>query len=194
LIEKSGWRIVTFEVFLIALAYTFFSTFLFPLVIILAFTLFFFRDPPRRIEEGVVSPADGEVDFVSGRKIEIFMSPLDCHVNRSPVDGIITKIVYQSGANFPAYKRRTNAERNEIYINNEDGEFKVTQIAGLFARRIVCYVKEGERVTRGQKIGMIRFGSRVILEVPVNFKFIKKMGERVKAGETIAVRLRIENV
>jgi phosphatidylserine decarboxylase len=194
LIEKSGWKIVTFEVFLIALAYTFFSTFLFPLMIILAFTLFFFRDPPRRIEEGVVSPADGEVDFVSGRKIEIFMSPLDCHVNRSPVDGIITKIVYQSGANFPAYKRRTNAERNEIYINNEDGEFKVTQIAGLFARRIVCYVKEGERVTRGQKIGMIRFGSRVILEVPVNFKFIKKMGERVKAGETIAVRLRIENV
>jgi len=188
LIEKSGWGIIAIEALLTLSAYIYSSSLIVPLAMILAFTLFFFRDPPRNIGEGVVSPADGRVDFVSGRRIEIFMSPFDCHVNRSPVEGIVTRVVYHRGAKFPAYKRGENPERNEIYISNEDGEFKVTQIAGFVARRIVCYVREGERVDKGQKIGIIKFGSRTVLEVPEGFKFTKKVGEKVKAGETIAVK------
>lgn len=188
MIEKSGWGIIAIEALLTLSAYIYSSSLIVPLAMILAFTLFFFRDPPRNIGEGVVSPADGRVDFVSERRIEIFMSPFDCHVNRSPVEGIVTRVVYYKGAKFPAYKRGENPERNEIYISNEDGEFKVTQIAGFVARRIVCYVREGERVEKGQKIGIIKFGSRTVLEVPEGFKFTKKVGEKVKAGETIAVK------
>jgi phosphatidylserine decarboxylase len=190
LIERSAWRIVAVEVLLILFAWAYHPNFTIPLAAIIAFTLFFFRDPSRGVGEGVVSPADGKVDFVSERRIEIFMSPLDCHVNRSPVDGVVTKIVYHPGAKFPAYKRGKNPERNEIYISNGDGEFKVTQIAGFFARRIVCYVREGDRVgvEKGQKIGIIKFGSRVALDMPPGFKFTKGVGEKVKAGETIAVK------
>ncbi len=188
LIERSGWEIIAIELILTLLTYIFFPKLTVPLVMILTFTLFFFRDPPRRVGEGIVSPADGKVDFVSGRRIEIFMGPFDCHVNRSPVEGTVTRVVYHSGAKSPAYKRRENPERNEIYISNRDGEFKVVQIAGFFARRIVCYVREGEKVRKGQKIGIIKFGSRTVLEVPPGFKFTKKVGDRVKAGETIAVK------
>jgi phosphatidylserine decarboxylase len=175
------------------LAYLYLPDVLAVLVVILAFTLFFFRDLPREVGGGVVSPADGRVDFVSGRRIEIFMSPFDCHVNRSPVDGVVKKVVYHPGAKLPAYKRSANPERNEIYISNEDGEFKVIQIAGFVARRIVCYVKEGDKVRKGQKIGIIKFGSRTVLEVPPGFTFTKRAGERVKAGETIAVKLTRSN-
>ncbi|MEM0350152.1 MAG: phosphatidylserine decarboxylase [Archaeoglobaceae archaeon] len=77
---------------------------------------------------------------------------------------------------------------NEISIQALDGIYKVTQIAGIFARRIVCYVREGDEVKKGQKIGLIRFGSRVILELPGGYRFVKKVGEKVKAGETVAMR------
>jgi phosphatidylserine decarboxylase len=191
LIERSGLQIAALEAILVLLASKLLPSLLIPLLILLAFTLFFFRDPPREIAEHIVSPADGRIDFIAGKKIEIFMSPLDCHVNRSPVDGFISRIKYFEGKFLPAYKRCANAERNEIYISNEDGEFKVIQIAGLFARRIVCYVKEGERVEKGQKIGMISFGSRTILELPAGFKATKQVGEKVKAGETIAVKANV---
>jgi phosphatidylserine decarboxylase len=116
------------------------------------------------------------------------MSPFDCHVNRSPVDGTVKKITYKKGKFLPAFKKSSLSERNEIIIHSEDGEFTVTQIAGFFARRIVCYVEEGERVRKGQRIGMIRFGSRVVLEIPENYRILRKEGEKVKAGETIAER------
>jgi len=193
LIERSGTGIILFEIALIPVAYFVSSKLLIPLFIILFFTLFFFRDPSREIGHGVVSPAYGKVDFISGNRIEIFMSPLDCHVNVSPVSGRVVKINYIKGSNFPAFIRKENAERNEIYINNEDGNFKVTQIAGLFARRIVCYVSEGVNVEKGQKIGMIKFGSRAILEIPPGYEFVRKVGDRVKAGETIAVKKDVQN-
>ncbi len=159
-----------------------------PLTLTIVLTIFFFRDPERKIGEGVVSPADGRIDFLEGNRLEIFMNLFDCHVNRSPVDGRISKIVYRRGRKIPAFLRRDNVEMNEIHIENEYGTFKVIQIAGFLARRIVCFVKEGERVRKGDKIGMIVMGSRVVLEIPHGFVFVRRVGEKVKAGETLAVK------
>ncbi len=151
------------------------------------FVAVFFRDPEREIGDGVVSPADGKIDFVSGNRLEIFMRPFDCHVNRAPVGGVVESVKFFPGKKPPAFIRAGDVCRNEIVISNPDGRFKVTQIAGIFARRIVCYVKEGDIVEKGDRIGMIRFGSRVVLEVPEGFTFVRKVGETVKAGETVAV-------
>ncbi|MEM2461509.1 MAG: phosphatidylserine decarboxylase [Archaeoglobaceae archaeon] len=152
------------------------------------FTAYFFRDPERKIEDGVVSPADGKIDVVHGNKLEIFMSPFDCHVNRAPVRGEVLRIIFHEGKLIPAYKKQKGVRMNEITIKAEDGIFKVVQVAGIFARRIVCYLREGERVEKGAKIGLIRFGSRVILEIPEGYRFIRKKGEKIKAGETVAVK------
>ncbi len=187
MIERTGVKLMAVELILLTATIKFKP--LMPILIAtLIFTAVFFRDPERRIGEGVVSPADGKIDYMEGRRIEIFMRPFDCHVNRSPVDGVVRKIVFIRGRKVPAFMRIGDAERNEIYIEGEGGIFKVVQIAGIFARRIVCYVKEGERVRKGQRIGMIRFGSRVVLEVPEGYEFTRSIGETVKAGETIAVR------
>ncbi|MEM2425483.1 MAG: phosphatidylserine decarboxylase [Archaeoglobaceae archaeon] len=152
------------------------------------FTAYFFRDPERKIGDGVVSPADGKIDYIAGNRLEIFMSPFDCHVNRAPIDGKVLKVKFQEGRVLPAFWRIKDPRMNEILIEAEDGVFKVIQIAGIFARRIVCYVKEGENLKKGDRIGIIRFGSRVVLEVPQNYVFVKKMGDKVKAGETVAVK------
>lgn len=159
-----------------------------PLIFSIILTLIFFRDPEREIGNSVVSPADGKIDYVEGNRIEIFMNILDCHVNRSPVEGVIREIVYFKGSKFPAFLRVKEPERNEITIENEYGTFKVVQIAGFLSRRILCFVKEGDFVRKGERIGMIIMGSRVALEVPDGFTFVKKVGDRVKAGETIAVK------
>ncbi len=187
MIERSGLKIVALELLLLPLSMEI-KPLLPILALALAFTLLFFRDPEREIGEGVVSPADGRIDYLEGRRMEVFMSPFDCHVNRAPVGGVVRRIVFKGGSKPPAFIRSDRAMRNEIYIENEDGTFKVVQVAGLFARRIVCYVREGERVEKGQRIGMIRFGSRVILEVPEGYVFVKRRGEKVKAGETVAVK------
>ncbi|WP_457548864.1 phosphatidylserine decarboxylase [Archaeoglobus sp.] len=185
MLAKEGIKILAFEICLIPFAI--FNHYLaIPVTLALALTLLFFRDPDRKIGEGVVSPADGKIDYIEGNRMEIFLNVFDCHVNRSPVDGIVKSIRYTRGSKPPAFLRRENVERNEIVIENGDGTFKVVQMAGIFARRIICYVKEGERVEKGDKIGMIVFGSRVVLEVPEGFEFVKKVGERVKAGETVA--------
>ncbi|AEA46431.1 phosphatidylserine decarboxylase [Archaeoglobus veneficus] len=188
MIERSGLRLATIELALALLVFAAFPGISYLLLVAVTFTLLFFRDPPRRIQDGVVSPADGRVDYVGERRIEIFMGPFDCHINRSPVDGVVTKTRYIRGTFPPAYNRSGKAERNEIYISTPDGEFKVVQVAGFFARRIVCYVGKGDFVRKGQKIGIIKFGSRVILEVPDGYRFVKSVGEKVKAGETIAVK------
>ena len=188
MIERSGLWIVIPEIALMPVIYSVNTIFIPFLIIALAFSLFFFRDPTRDIEDGITSPADGRVDYISKRRIEIFMSPFDCHVNLAPVRGSVTKTNYIRGSFWPAFIRRPNSERNEIYISNEYGEFKVTQVAGMFARRIVCYIKEGDTIEKGQKIGFIKFGSRAILEVPPGFEFTKSVGDKVKAGEMIAVK------
>ncbi|ADB57931.1 phosphatidylserine decarboxylase [Archaeoglobus profundus] len=187
MIVKQGLKFIALEFLLLPLALL--SPYLLIILLpIIALTILFFRDPDRGIEDGVVSPADGKIDYVNDRRLEIFMSIFDCHVNRSPVDGIVRKIVYSKGSKLPAFMRHTNSERNEIYIETDHGTFKVVQIAGFLARRIICFVKEGERVRKGEKIGMIVMGSRVVIEIPEGFKFVKRVGDRVKAGETIAVK------
>ena len=189
MIEKSGLKIVVAEIALILLAlYLDLKIPLMFLFLSLAFTLIFFRDPPRRIGDHVVSPSDGKIDYIKSNRLEIFMSAFDCHIVRSPVRGIVRSVSFKEGKTPPAFKRYKDVRSNEILIEGEDGIYKVVQIAGIFARRIVCYVSNGDKVEKGQKIGIIKFGSRVVLEVPNGYKFTKSVGEKVKAGETIAVK------
>ncbi|MEM0203876.1 MAG: phosphatidylserine decarboxylase [Archaeoglobaceae archaeon] len=188
MIEKSALKLLIALVALSALAVALYYPISIPLILFTIFTAYFFRDPERKIGDGVISPADGKIDYVSQNRLEIFMSPFDCHVNRSPAKGRVLKVEFYEGKVVPAYKREKNVRMNEITIKAEDGIYKVVQIAGIFARRIVCYVKEGDEVEKGQRIGLIRFGSRVVLEIPKGYRFVKKVGEKVKAGETVAVR------
>ena len=192
MIERSGYRILLIETVLIVLLLHFKPKLAIPLAIVLAFTLIFFRDPPRSIGLYVVSPADGRVDYIKGNRIEIFMSAFDCHVVRAPVSGFVKSVSFKAGRTPPAFKRAKNVKSNEITIESEDGVYKVVQIAGIFARQIVCYVSQGDSVKKGQKIGIIKFGSRVVLEVPKGYVFVKSVGEKVKAGETIAVKHDVE--
>jgi phosphatidylserine decarboxylase len=187
-IESGGLKLLCFLSVLILLSLLIFTPLTAILIPLAAFTAYFFRDPERRIGEGVVSPADGKIDYIEKGRMEIFMSPFDCHVNRSPVSGRVLKTEFREGRVLPAFKRIRDPRMNEILIETEEGIFKVIQIAGVFARRIVCYVKEGEKLNKGDRIGIIRFGSRVVLEVPEGFRFVRKVGEKVKAGETVAVR------
>lgn len=157
------------------------------LLMIPAFTLFFFRDPDRETAEGIVSPADGRIVELDRerRSLDIFMSLTDVHVNRTPIPGRIISSEHVEGKCHPAYSEKSSEnERREIQISTESGVIIVHQIAGIFARRIVSYVDEGDRVQKGERIGMIRFGSRVHLELPSDTRLTVKEGERVKAGET----------
>ena len=188
MIEKSGYGIIA-----ASLVISLFSYMLHPLlsaffIAFAAFTAYFFRDPEREIGEGVVSPADGKIDFIEGRRLEIFMSPFDCHVNRAPWNGKILSVKFIDGSTPPAFIRKKGVRTNEILIESDEGVFRVLQMAGIFARRIVSYVGEGDLVEKGQRIGMIRFGSRVVLEIPEGFRFVRRVGEKVKAGETVALK------
>ncbi len=188
MIERSGYGLIALALILaVASSLVFLPVSLF-FIFAAAFTAYFFRDPERKIGDGIVSPADGKIDYIEGNRLEIFMSPFDCHVNRSPTSGKVVSVRFIEGKTPPAFIRKENVRTNEIVIENEFGKFRVLQMAGIFARRIVCYVNPGDFVEKGQRIGMIRFGSRVVLEVPQGFKFVRSIGEKVKAGETVAVR------
>ena len=165
----------------------------------------FFRDPDRSasLPPGtVVSPADGHV-VVAGdpqpgaapagewRQISIFLSPLDVHVNRMPIAGDITRVEYQPGRCLPAYKGEaaTSNERNEIWIQDASTTVVCRQITGILVRRVVCRVKPGDRVEAGQRFGVMKFGSRIDLFLPVGTKIDVAPGAKVRAGETPIARL-----
>jgi phosphatidylserine decarboxylase len=170
---------------------------------------FFFRDPDRQtpVREGlVVSPADGLVQSVSAAvpppelglgdmalpRVSVFMNVFDVHVNRIPVDGTIRRIAYVAGAfvNASLDKASEANERNGLVLERADGRtLGVVQIAGLVARRIVCWVSEGERVRAGQRLGMIRFGSRVDVYLPAGVAPLVGPGQRMIAGETVIADL-----
>ncbi len=152
--------------------------------------MIFFRDPERvSPRDGMVSPADGVV-LSAGKKVSIFMRFRDVHVNRAPLQGVVKKIEYKKGEHTPAFSKGSSEnERNRVTIETEYGDVIVTQIAGILARRIVCYVKEGEVIARGQRIGMIRFGSRVDVTIPDALKVVVEKGDKVRAGESIIARL-----
>ena len=171
---------------------------------------YFFRDPPRvtPVREGiVVAPADGRVSRIASAvppaelelgerplpRISIFMSVFDCHVNRSPLAGRIERIVYRAGAFISADldKASESNERNAFVIATAGGvRIAVIQIAGLVARRIVPFVREGEMVGAGQRIGMIRFGSRVDVYLPEGTAPLVAEGQTAIAGETVLADLR----
>ena len=171
--------------------------------------VYFFRDPERvtPIREGiVVSPADGRVSRIINAvppvelglgeravaRVSIFMSVFDCHVNRSPVTGKIERIVYHHGPFLSADldKASENNERNSLVIAAGKGRVGVVQIAGLIARRIVCFVREGATVGAGERIGMIRFGSRVDVYLPDGVRPLVAEGQTAIAGETVLADLR----
>jgi phosphatidylserine decarboxylase len=173
-------------------------------LIVTAWCVYFFRDPPRvtPLTPGlVVSPADGRVIAVSvgmaprelglgeqtRRRISIFMSVFDCHVNRSPLAGRITRIVYTPGKFFNADldKASEDNERNGLVVETEHGPVGVVQIAGLVARRIVCFAKENDELSPGQRFGLIRFGSRVDVYLPLSANVLVAEGQTAIAGETV---------
>jgi len=166
------------------------------------FICYFFRDPDRvvPIQPGVVvSPADGRIIAVkniadsryfkgNGVKVSIFMSVFNVHVNRIPHEGAVKKIDYHPGKFFSANldKASENNERNAVFIELENGRrMCIVQIAGLIARRIICHIQGGERVVRGQRFGLICFGSRVDLYLPENIGLKVARGDKVKAGFSV---------
>ena len=171
----------------------------FLLILLTGFFILFFRDPERKIGKGIVAAADGKIREISiikdneigeCTKISTFMNVYNVHVNRMPLDGTIKNIVHLPGAHLPAFKKES--ERNErviVTINTEIGIVKVIQIAGTLARRIVPYIKKGDKLKKGEKIGIIRLGSRVDIYIPSNKINIVhvKIGNMIKAGvNTIA--------
>jgi phosphatidylserine decarboxylase len=167
-------------------------------VLLAAFFLWFFRDPQRAIpcEPGlIVSPGDGLVTETASittpegprQRISIFLSVFDVHVNRSPIAGVLSSVRYQKGQYLNAMNR-TSADRNEQNIATVRGqEIEVTfhQIAGLLARRIVFNLREGDTVERGQRVGLIKFGSRVNVLLPPAAEICVKVGQRVKGGSSV---------
>jgi len=165
---------------------------------------YFFRDPARVTplrSDLVVAPADGVICFC-GRaapppelglgglplpRVSVFMSLFDCHVNRSPVEGRVTRVAYHPGAFLSADldKASEDNERNGVIIDSAAGLFGVVQIAGLIARRIVCFAQEGARLGAGDRLGLIRFGSRVDLYLPESARIIVGLRSRAVAGETV---------
>lgn len=209
MINKSGYKTIIVNGLLIICLLTllhFNDSILLKIITFLTFVLFifhfiFFRDPEREIPPGenvIVSPADGKVikiaeveenHYLHSRTIlvSIFMSIFDVHVNRIPISGEIEYLNYNYGEFKPAYKEKSS-EMNEQLMSGIKGnrcKILLNQIAGIVARRIVCYLKRGDMVKIGQRFGMIKYGSRVDLFIPLASRIYVQLNDRVKAGETI---------
>jgi phosphatidylserine decarboxylase len=167
-------------------------------IILAGFMLYFFRDPNRVAPEGdglIVSAADGRVTRIESNEdsklVSVFLSPFDVHINRSPIAGKITKVTYVKGKKTPATSDHSSIvnERNSLEIAGERLTVTCTQIAGILARRIVCWPKEGDHLERGQKFGLIKFSSRTDLLMPPEVDIAVRLGDKVRGGETIIGRL-----
>ena len=173
-----------------------------PFYILAAFCLYFFRDPNREVPPGpvAVSPADGKVVVVKaengGNRISIFHNVFDVHVNRTPIPGRVTEVRYQEGQFLVASKEAASHsnEQNTITVLGKVGgvETRIAfkQIAGLIARRIVCYKKPGDVLVAGERIGLIKFGSRVDIQLGPEWEVAVRVGERVSAGSSVIARLK----
>lgn len=168
-----------------------------PLVVIALFCLWFFRDPDREIPRGpvAVAPADGKVVVVRRKpgstQVCIFLNIFDVHVNRTPIGGKVVDVTYNKGKFLVASKEAASFEneRNSIKVESKDGvTVCFAQIAGLIARRIVCYVAPGDFVTAGQRIGLIKFGSRMDVNFGPEWSVVVQEGQRVSAGSSILAR------
>jgi phosphatidylserine decarboxylase len=175
-----------------------------PFAALAGFFAYFFRDPERTIPTApglVVSPADGRV-MISGpsdgrwappgawKQITIFLSPLDVHMNRTPVEGRVTRVEYRRGTFLPAYRDTANDnELNEVWLDSGGRTVVFRQVVGILARRIVCRVREGEHLERGQRIGLMKFGSRMDVFLPLETDLLVAVGEHVVGGETVLARM-----
>ncbi|MGB8472945.1 MAG: phosphatidylserine decarboxylase family protein [Candidatus Acidiferrum sp.] len=171
------------------------------LVCLALFVFSFFRDPERVIPDelgAVVSPADGRVVVVTeeenagrpGKRISIFLAIWNVHVNRAPAEGIISNLEYKPGKFLAAMREQASLqnEQNVFTLSTDAGEMVFKQIAGLIARRVVSWKKSGDRVARGERIGLVRFGSRADVWVPRDAEILVKLGDHVKGGATVLAR------
>ena len=202
-IHREGWKF--FFIFILISFFGFFITkiIFYIFIFISLFTLWFFRDPERYFDSKdnqLLSAADGKICFIGEenppvetqfkekmKKISIFMNVFNVHVNRSPVDGIIEKIIYKNGKFFNASLDKASEynERNSFIIETNTDKIVVVQIAGLIARRILSFISEGNKIEKGDRIGLIRFGSRVDIYLPHSYEIKVNLNDIVVAGETI---------
>ena len=201
LIAREGWPFLAIAVAAAALASWYSPVWSLPLWIVALFVLQFFRDPPREAPgdaKTVVSPADGRIVAVEKAhdpyldreavKLSVFMNVFNVHSNRAPVDGEAKQLWYNAGSfvNAALDKASTENERNALWIRADTGADVVSvQVAGLIARRILCYVKAGDRLARGQRYGFIRFGSRVDVYLPPGAHIKAALGDTVYAASTV---------
>jgi phosphatidylserine decarboxylase len=171
------------------------------LLFLAAFVAYFFRDPERQIPAdgaAIVSPADGRVMVVAdepfagrpGRRISIFLAIWNVHVNRAPTAGCIEQIEYRPGRFYAAMRARASAEneQNVIHLSTPRGDLVFKQIAGWVARRVVCWKKPGDQLASGERIGLIRFGSRMDVWMPEGVEILVKPGDHVAGGSSILAR------
>ena len=200
-IDRAGWPFVL-GALVPALALAFVLPWLAAVFAALAlFMLYFFRDPERVVpaQAGqVVAPADGRV-LVAGeaeaaaappgswKQISIFLSPLDVHINRIPIDGRVSRVQYTPGRFLAAYRPESarENERNEVYIERDGGTLVCRQVVGVLARRLVCRVAPGASVRTGERFGLMKFGSRIDLYLPPRSTLRVAVGDRVRGGETV---------
>ena len=205
IVAREGWPFLALATVVSGVITWFFGWWSLPFWLVTIFILQFFRDPPREVPQGqglVLCPADGRVIIVGNTtdpyrnvpalKISVFMNVFNVHSQRSPVDAVITDVKYAKGlfVNASFDKASSDNERNALILRMDNGtEISCVQVAGLIARRILCYVKPGERLTRGQRYGFIRFGSRVDVYLPTDAKPRVAIGDSVAATTTILAEL-----
>ncbi len=205
IIAREGWPFIAISLVAALAASAWCLSWSIPLWIIFLFVVQFFRDPARTIPQdadAVLSPADGRVIKVERTQdpyaqreailISVFMNVFNVHSNRSPVDGTVVKVEYFPGkfVNADLDKASAENERNAVVLTTGNGQtVTFVQVAGLIARRILCYIKAGDVLARGQRYGFIRFGSRVDVYLPLNATVKVSIGDKVAATETILARL-----
>lgn len=208
-VAKEGYPFIGFMAFLtLVFAALSYHALVWPSLLLTGFVLSFFRDPERFTpvgEELLVSPADGKViiidtvtddTFTGGQayKVSIFMNVFNVHVNRIPLAGTVERIIYRPGKFYAADSER-GALQNEYcgtVLRTRSGQkMAFVQIAGLIARRIVCWLEPGDEVLKGRRFGLIRFGSRVDIYLPLDSELLVRVGQKIRAGETPVAKLKV---
>jgi phosphatidylserine decarboxylase len=205
-IDKAGWPFVGGALLVAILIGVWLGrVWAVPFLILAAFFLFFFRDPDRTTPAGpqvVVSPADARIMAVGAfpgkgappgqwQWISMFLSPMDVHVNRVPVSGVVARVEYHPGRFLPAYKPEAGElnEWTEVLVDTPGGPVVVRQIVGILARRIVTRLNVGDRVEAGQRFGVMKFGSRIDMFLPLSATVVTRVGDKVVGGETVIAQL-----
>jgi len=205
ILAREGWPFAAATIVAAAVVTWFANWWSLPLWLAVLFILQFFRDPPREVPgdtRTVVSPADGRIVAVQAAgdpylkrqatKVSVFMNVFNVHSNRSPVDGEVKRAWYDAGSfiNADLDKASLQNERNALWLRADaDADITCVQVAGLIARRILCYVKAGDRLRRGERFGFIRFGSRVDIYLPQDARVKVELGQKVYAASTVLAEL-----